>query len=100
MNTVETPYNEVLRTMQITLLYPESCYKRYLAISKLFIMARILKGGLSTNLLLLFTNQVCKKRVKMRHMTYINLGLLTNLLCEFGPMSFHCNSKSNEIVIN
>ena len=41
----------------------------------------------STNLLLLFTNQVCKKRVKTRHMTYINLGLSTNLLCEFGPWS-------------
>ena len=42
----------------------------------------------STNLLLLFTNQVCKKRVKTRHMTYINLGLSTNLLCEFGPITF------------
>ena len=25
------------------------------------------------------------KRVKTRHMTHINLGLSTNLLCEFGP---------------
>ena len=43
----------------------------------------------STNLLLCFTNQVCKKRVKTRHMTYINLGLSTNLLCEFGPLCLH-----------
>ena len=40
----------------------------------------------STNLLLFFTNQVCKKRVKTRHMTYINLGLSTDLLCEFRPL--------------
>ena len=31
---------------------------------------------------------VCKqKRVKTRHITHINLGLSTNLVCEFGPFS-------------
>ena len=28
------------------------------------------------------------KRIETRHMTHITLGLSTNLLCEFGPLSF------------
>ena len=61
-------------------------------------MARIHKGGLPTNLGLCasydiaFQTKVCTKlglkRVKTHHMMHINLGLSTNLLCEFGPLRF------------
>ena len=44
-----------------------------------------------------FTNQVCKQRVKTHHMTYINLGLSTNLLCEFRPLSSNCSVDNSKL---